>query len=242
MTEHTDQRRTDDPHDRFPAGFFTRADESIDTRFYEVERLVTHIDAGAVAAVGTLYRHLGLTGSVLDLMSSWVSHFLDRPDELVVLGMNERELAANAMAHARVVHDLNDDPALPFPDDRFDAAVCCVSVDYLVRPIDVLRDAARVVKPGGVVVCTFSNRCFPTKAIQGWLQIDDDMRAAVVADYFRLTGGFDTPSVALCTPPKSRTDPLWAVWARVSELASGGVGSLDHGDTVADGDDHAPHA
>ena len=69
-----------DPHQLFPAGFFSRADESPDDRFYVPDRFVTHIDDRAIAAVGTLYRHLGLTGSVLDIMSSWVSHFLDRPD------------------------------------------------------------------------------------------------------------------------------------------------------------------
>lgn len=204
-----------DPHEEFPAGFFSRADESPDDRFYEFDRFVTHIDERAIKAVGTLYRHLGLTGSVLDIMSSWISHFLDRPQELVALGMNQRELDANGMAHDTVVHDLNVDPTLPFPGDRFDAVTCCVSIDYLVRPIDVLRDAARVVKPGGTVVCTFSNRCFPTKVIQGWLRLDDEARADVVAEYFRLTDAYDEPTVALCTPPTTYGDPLYAVWANV---------------------------
>lgn len=210
-----------DPHDLFPAGFFARADETADDQFYVPDRFVTHIDDRAIAAVGTLYRHLGLTGSVLDVMSSWVSHFFDRPDELVVLGMNERELDANEMAHATVVHDLNVDPVMPFPDDRFDAVTCCVSIDYLVRPIAVLRDAARVVRPGGVVVCTFSNRCFPTKVVQGWLRLDDEARVAVVAEYFRLSEAYDEVSTAMCTPPHTSGDPLYAVWATVrSEIDS----------------------
>ncbi len=202
-----------DPHDLFPKGFFARADESTDDEFYLADRFVTHIDDRAVTAVGTLYRQLGVTGSVLDVMSSWVSHFFDRPDELVVLGMNGRELAANSMAHAMLVHDLNADPVMPFPDDRFDAITCCVSIDYLVRPIAVLRDAARVVRPGGLVVCTFSNRCFPSKVVHGWLQLDDEARVAVVADYFRLTDAYDEVFTALCTPPNTPGDPLYAVWA-----------------------------
>ena len=205
-----------DPHDLFPAGFFSRADESPDDHFYIPDRFVTHIDDRAIAAVGTLYRHLGLTGSVLDVMSSWISHFLDRPDELIALGMNPRELAANTMADDTVVHDLNTDPTLPFTDDRFDAVTCCVSIDYLTRPIDVLRDAARIVKPGGTVVCTFSNRCFPTKVIQGWLRLDDESRVGVVAEYFRLTDTYDEPNMALCTPPNTYGDPLYAVWATVA--------------------------
>jgi len=210
-----------DPHDLFPTGFFARTDESVDEQFYAADRLVTHIDDRAIAAVGTLYRHLGLTGSVLDVMSSWVSHFFDRPDELVVLGMNGRELAANTMAHTTVVHDLNVDPVMPFPDDRFDAITCCVSIDYLVRPIAVLSDAARVVRPGGVVVCTFSNRCFPTKVVRGWLRLDDQSRVAVVAEYSRLTDAYDEVFTAMCTPPNTSGDPLYAVWATVrSEIDS----------------------
>jgi hypothetical protein len=204
-----------DPHERFPAGFFDRADDADDATFYVPERLVTHIDDRAIAAVGQMYRQLGLDGRVLDLMSSWISHFEEPPAELVVLGMNERELRANRMATAHVVHDLNAEPRLPFDDDRFDAAVCCVSIDYLVRPIDVLRDAARVVRAGGSVVCTFSNRCFPTKVIRGWLAIDERARCDLVAMYFDLAGSYADVHVELRTPPNTAGDPLYAVWATV---------------------------
>ena len=63
----------------FPPGFFARDDERPDPDFYATPRLVTHIDDGAIAAVGELYDELGLDGDVLDLMSSWVSHFRTRP-------------------------------------------------------------------------------------------------------------------------------------------------------------------
>ncbi len=207
-----------DPHDGFPAGFFTRADERTDTDFYAPLRLVTHIDDRAIAAVGRLYEHLGIDGAapeprrVLDLMSSWVSHFRRPPAELVVLGMNHAELAANTAATARVVHDLNDQPVLPFMDAAFDAATCCVSVDYLVRPIEVFREVGRVVRPGTPFVLTFSNRCFPSKAIRGWLATDDAGHVDIVVEYFRRAGGWDEPEAALCTPP-GLGDPLYAVWA-----------------------------
>ena len=174
----------EDPYDRFPAGFFSRADESNDQLFYDPLRLVTHIDDRAIRAVGTLYEQLdigapkrnGPGGRVLDLMSSWVSHFIQPPTHLTVLGMNERELAANPFAVQRVVHDLNANPVLPFDDHSFDDAVCCVSIDYLATPIEVMRELQRVLQPGGRFVCTFSNRCFPTKAIRGWLSLNDDQR------------------------------------------------------------------
>ena len=54
---------------------FRRMDESPDAEFYEMPRLVTHIDDAAIAAVTELYReHVPPGGAVLDLMSSWVSH------------------------------------------------------------------------------------------------------------------------------------------------------------------------
>jgi SAM-dependent methyltransferase len=201
----------------FPPWFFDRADDGPDPVFYGPPRLVTHIDAGAIAAVGGLYDELGLGRPdvrVLDLMSSWVSHFREPPGHLTVLGMNAAELDANPQAHTRVLHDLNADPSLPFPDQAFDAVVCCVSVDYLVRPVEVFREVARALRPGGPFVCTFSNRCFPTKAIRGWLSTDDHGHTLIVAEYFRRAGGYDEPRVERRTPVGHRGDPLFAVWAR----------------------------
>ncbi|MGX7677853.1 methyltransferase domain-containing protein [Jatrophihabitans sp. DSM 45814] len=210
----------------FPPGFFDRVDAAADSRFYGPPRFVTHIDDEAIAAVGQLYEDLGLDGTaprpvrVLDLMSSWVSHLRVAPAELVVLGMNAAELAANPMATEQVVQDLNLDPVLPFGDASFDGVVCCVSIDYLTRPVDVLSEAARVLRPGSPLVITFSNRCFPTKAIRGWLATDDAGRCATVGEYIRLAGGFDEPELSLRTPPgrfaggNYRGDPLYAIVAR----------------------------
>ena len=196
----------------FPAGFFDRVDPTSDGRFYVPPRLVTHIDAGAVAAVGALYDSLGMTGRILDLMSSWVSHFRRPPAELVVLGMNETELAANTAATERIVHDLNVDPRIPLPDADVDGAACCVSIDYLIHPVEVLADLARVLRPGAPVAITYSNRCFPTKAIRGWLALDDADRGALVATYLRLAGGYTEPEIS-SRDPGGPGDPLWAVTA-----------------------------
>ncbi len=207
-----------DPYRGFPPGFFTRADEQPDTEFYGPPRLVTHIDDAAIAAVGDLYAELGIDGSapapvrVLDLMSSWISHFRTPPAELVVLGMNAAELAANRAATERVVHDLNADPRLPLPDADVDAAVCCVSVDYLTRPVEVLAEVGRVLRPGGPLAITYSNRCFPTKAVRGWLLTDDEQHGTIVAELVRRAGVFTEPEVSLRTEP-GVGDPLWAVVA-----------------------------
>ena len=197
----------------FPPGFFDRADPNPDRFFYSPPRLVTHIDDQAIAAVGALYRELDLTGEVLDLMSSWISHFTDPPARLVALGMNQIELTANPQAHEWLLHDLNHTPRLPFDDDSFDAATCCVSVDYLTRPIEVFTDVARVLRPGGLFVVTFSNRCFPTKAIRGWLYADDAGHLEIVRRYFEAADGWGEPVTMQCIPQEVPGDPLYAVYA-----------------------------
>ena len=199
--------------DALPPGFFDRGDDSGDDRFYAVDRLLTHIDDGAIAAVTELYDELGLSGDVLDICSSWISHFSTPPERLVALGMNATELAANPAASEWLVHDLNVDPTLTFDEASFDAVTCCVSVDYLTQPLEVFAEVARVLRPGGLFVCTFSNRCFPTKAIRGWLSTNDEGRCAIVSAYFELTDDFDEPIVQLRNPG-ARGDPLYAVWAR----------------------------
>jgi SAM-dependent methyltransferase len=200
----------------WPAGFFERQDPNDDADFYAAPRFVTHIDPSAVRAVGALYDELAVPdGRVLDLMASWVSHLSRRPEGgLVLLGMNAAELGANSMAEEHVLRDLNYDPDLPFADASFDAVTCCVSIDYLVRPIEVLREVARVLRPGGVVVVTFSNRCFPTKAIRGWLLTDDANHLAIVRAYLEQAAGFGPVSVQRRTAEDSHGDPLYGVWAR----------------------------
>lgn len=199
--------------DPFPDGFFDRQDEAPDSDFYSFDRLVTHIDAGAIAAVGALYAELEVEGRLLDLMSSWISHLPTKPEHLTVLGMNGAELAANEMADETVVHDLNANPNLPFGDASFDAAMCVVSVDYLTRPLEVFSEVARVLTPGGLFICTFSNRCFPNKAIRGWLSTGDDGHCAIVSAYFRRSRGWGEPTVDVRVPPGFGADPLYAVWA-----------------------------
>lgn len=212
-TEKTDR---DPRYARFPKGFFSRYDETDDGLFYQQARLVTHIDDGAIAAVGQVYAELGLDGNVLDLMGSWISHFIERPRTLTVLGMNAAELAANPQADAALVADLNRHPTLPFTDRSFDGACCCVSVDYLTRPIEVFDEVARVLRVGSRFCCTFSNRCFPTKVIQGWARSDDRTHMSIVAEYFRLSGRWSEPSMAVVVSPTPGRDPLYAVWADVT--------------------------
>ena len=205
---------------KLPETAFRRADETPDERFYREPRFVTHIDAGAIAAVTQLYRdYLPAGGAVLDLMSSWVSHL---PPEVsysrvVGLGMNEAELRRNERLSSYVVQNLNADPKLPFADGEFSGAGITVSVDYLTQPVAVLRELGRVLAAGAPVVITFSNRCFPTKAVAIWHHLDDQGHMELVAGYLEEAGNW-TEITQLDRSPRAarlgRGDPLYAVVAR----------------------------
>ncbi len=198
-----------------PASAFRRADESDDGLFYAVPRLVHHIDDGAQAAVTALYReHVPEGADVLDLMSSWVSHLPPELDlgRVAGLGMNARELGANPRLTERAVQNLNANPTLPYGDGAFDAALCCVSVQYLTRPVEVFAEVGRALRPGAPFVVTFSNRCFPTKAVAAWRALDDDGHAALVAETLRQSGAFGPAEVSAHRPRGG--DPLIGVVAR----------------------------
>ena len=208
---------TDQPFPELPAGAFAKADPSPDARFYAQARLVTHIDDAAIAAVTALYRGvLPVEGTVLDLMSSWVSHLPEDVAfaEVIGHGMNARELAANPRLDRWFVQDLNADPALPLPPASVDAACICVSIQYLQRPAEVLASLAGVLRPGAPVVITFSNRCFPTKAVAIWQALEGPDQCRLVELYLR-RAGFPTVESRILRDGR-RSDPLWAVIGRTT--------------------------
>jgi len=195
---------------------FRRLDEAPDAEFYAEPRFVTHIDDAAIAAVTQLYReYLPPGGAILDLMSSWISHL--PPEiayrEVVGIGMNQDELAANPRLRTGLVWDLNQTTRLPFDDERFDGAAICVSVDYLTRPVEVFRECGRVMRQGAPLVITFSNRCFPTKVIAAWRILDDRGHQELVARYFNEAGNWNDVEM-LDRSPGLDGDPIYAVIGR----------------------------
>jgi hypothetical protein len=175
----------------FPADAFEKQDVADDSEFYAQPRFVTHIDDTAIAALTSFYRErLPGGGVLLDLMSSWVSHLPEDVAYSTVIGhgMNADELAKNPRLDRRLVLDLNRNPQLPLCDSSVDAAMICVSIQYLQQPVAVLREVARILKPGQPVFISFSNRCFPTKAVAIWRALDDVGHARLVSMYLRAAG------------------------------------------------------
>jgi len=196
-----------------PPHALAKFDRNPDPLFYAQPRFVTHIDAAAIAAVTDLYREIvPAGGDVLDLMSSWVSHL---PDEVAYAsvvghGLNAEELAANPRLTRSFVQDLNAAPHLPLDTASVDAALICVSVQYLQRPVAVLTEIARVLRPGAPVVISFSNRCFPTKAVAIWHGLDAAGQAQLVGLYLE-RAGFARIEGDVLRPEGGPGDPMTAV-------------------------------
>ena len=189
---------------------FTRADPSPDSAFYAFARKLVHIEAGAIEALRSLYaRELPSGEPVLDLMSSWRSHLpAEGLGPVSALGMNAEEMRDNPqITGGWVVQDLNAEPALPYADAAFGAVVCAVSVQYLTQPLEVFAEVRRVLRPGGVAIVSFSNRCFPTKAVRAWTFGSDADHVALVRAYLEGAGFGDVRDEA----PETGDDPLYVV-------------------------------
>lgn len=192
-------------------------DPTEDEAFYAFERKVVHIEAGAIEALRTAYAEiLPPQARVLDLMSSWRSHLpLTGVGEITGLGMNAAEMDDNPQLDKWIVHNLNREPRLPFDDASFDAVVCAVSVQYLVAPVAVFTEVRRVLVPAGPLVVSFSNRCFPTKAVAIWLANGDEAHRALVRGYLEQAGF----AHVLDERRPSSDDPLFVVWGRSPEAS-----------------------
>ena len=204
-----------------PQGAFTKIDAEEDEIFYEPPRLVCHIDDGAIAALTEFYRNVLPAGGVLlDLMSSWVSHLPPEIGyaEVIGHGMNATELAANQRLTRWFVQNLNRDSGLPLTDASIDAAMICVSIQYLEQPVGVLRELARVLRPGAPLVISFSNRCFWTKAVAIWRALDDSGHARLVERYLRHAGFERIDTHQLAEWVEDVSDPMTAVVGRAPAM------------------------
>lgn len=206
----------------YTAADFRRLDEEPDTKFYKPyqPKLVYHIDEGAVAALTHYYdRTIPAGSAVLDICSSWVSHYpRDFPSKMASIvgtGINEIELACNDQLTSYVQADLNTKAKLPFADASFDFVTCVVSFDYLAKPLEVMNEVSRVLKPGGQLVLSQSNRCFYTKAVNAWTaDMSDAAHLRVLSTYIHFAKGLAKPtSLDISARGPGTNDPMYIVQA-----------------------------
>ncbi len=211
------------PPDYNDENAWLRGDETSDATFYSTSRLVNHIDKQARHHLLSSTTGMLDTGTkVLDLMSSMESHL---PDGVQVtgLGMNEVEMQANPSLSDYVIHDLNLDPVLPFADETFDAVCCHLSIEYLLKPAQIFSEVARVLKPEGKVLVSFSNRWFPQKVVRIWQVLHEFERMRYVMAHMENDfADFTTTSFRNWPRPEDdvhyfeipSSDPLYIVTAR----------------------------
>ena len=204
---------------------FDRLDSSDDTVFYEQPRKVIHVDQTCLSRITAFYSDLlNPDDSVLDLMSSWRSHLPDKTFTVTGLGMNDTEMTDNLQLHSHIIHDLNRNPNLPFDDRSFHAVVNTVSIEYLVNPQQVFSEVRRVLKPGGLVIVTFSNRYFPPKTTTFWPLLHPAERPGWVLQLLHSSGfsdlhcqverGLKRSEDDRYADQVEEMDPLFAVWGR----------------------------
>lgn len=197
-----------------------RLDPSDDSYFYDAPRFVTHIDDRAIESLTSYYRD-EITKiyeekgqrklDMLDLCSSWISHYPTELEEThygltVGIGMNEEELASNNQLYMHYTQNLNINPSLSqFEDNSFDVITNVVSVDYLTKPKEIFEEMHRVLRPGGIALMSFSNRCFPSKAVAMWLQADDIERLTIVASYFHYSAEWSSIEALDVKLPQMKT-------------------------------------
>ena len=215
----------------FAKDAFSRLDETDDKVFYTTDRFVQHLDSQALLTVRELIKELIIQERpvILDLMAGWDSHIPSslHPERVVGLGLNRNELSSNAALTEWYLHDLNEDPILPFPDNTFDAVLNVVSVDYMVKPLEVFREVNRILKQGGLFLVIFSNRMFEQKAVKIWRQSSEEERVLLVEEFFSHAAAFAKPQVFVSKgKPRPKddkyayagipSDPIYAVYAEKS--------------------------
>jgi len=220
------QLRYDDrATDFFSDDSLEREDDNPDSEFYFQARLTNHLDAAALIQLKSVYSDLVPAHSeILDLMSSINSHIDEQLEskKIIGLGMNEEELSANPCLDETFVHDINQEPRLPFADASFDIIICSLSIEYITQPSLLFDEVARILRPGGRFIISFSNRWFPTKVVKVWNNLHDFERVGVVMEHFIASAHFgeiNTYSLrGKPRPPGDRhnialSDPLYVIWA-----------------------------
>src|SRR5437764_9297405 len=198
-----------------PLAAFTAVDQPPDSAFAP-DVPFEGIDTAALAAVTRLYREiLPAGGAILDVMSGWVPHLPpEAPFRRVVgIGLDKRALSENPFLDEWRVQDLNRTPMLPFGAGEFDGATICGSIQYLRRPGEVIREIARVLRPGAPLLGTFSNRRQATNAIACWCLLDETGHLCQIAQRFAEAGNWADIRCLDRTPPGGG-QPLYAVIGR----------------------------
>ena len=202
----------------------TKTDISDDEIFYQQPRFVHHLSDSFRIRLTNLYSEYLLDHHViLDLMSSWVSHLPPniRYKKVIGHGMNEAELSSNERLDRFFVQNLNKKQNMPIEDSSVDVGLIVAGWQYLQYPEKVSLELSRVIKSDSLLIISFTNRAFWTKAPNIWTYSSEEKRIEYVTSVLTSNGwriekilNEKTQDKKLFGFYSSESDPFFSVIAR----------------------------
>ena len=201
-----------------------KSDISDDEIFYQQPRFVHHLSDSFRNRLTSLYSEYLLNHHIiLDLMSSWVSHLPSNISYKKVIGhgMNEAELSSNERLDRFFVQNLNKKQNMPIEDSSVDVGLIVAGWQYLQYPEKVSLELSRVIKSDSLLIISFTNRAFWTKAPNIWTYSSEEKRIAYVTSVLTSNGWRIEKILNEKTQDKklfgfytSESDPFFSVIAR----------------------------
>ena len=201
-----------------------KSDISDDEIFYQQPRFVHHLSDSFRTRLTTLYSEYLLNHHIiLDLMSSWVSHLPTniRYKKVIGHGMNQAELSSNERLDSFFVQNLNKKQNMPIEDSSIDVGLIVAGWQYLQYPEKVSLELSRIIKSDSLLIISFTNRAFWTKAPNIWTYSSEEKRIEYVtsiltANGWRIEKVFNekTQDKKLFGFYSSESDPFFSVIAR----------------------------
>tara|TARA_Y100001968_G_scaffold31865_1_gene24524 strand:- start:28836 stop:29486 length:651 start_codon:yes stop_codon:yes gene_type:complete len=201
-----------------------KIDNSDDFLFYQNPRYVHHLGSSFRRRLTRLYsKYLLENHIILDLMSSWVSHLPHdvKYQKVIGHGLNESELIANKILDQFFIQDLNKKQNLPFEDSSIDTCLIVAGWQYLQYPEKISTELSRIIKSNSLLIISFTNRAFWTKAPNIWTNSTEDGRVEYVKKVISDKGWFvekifneDTYEDRFFGLYKQIGDPFFSIIAR----------------------------
>ena len=201
-----------------------KSDISDDGIFYQQPRFVHHLSDSFRNRLTSLYSEYLLNHHIiLDLMSSWVSHLPSNISYKKVIGhgMNEAELSSNERLDRFFVQNLNKKQNMPIEDSSVDVGLIVAGWQYLQYPEKVSLELSRVIKSDSLLIISFTNRAFWTKAPNIWTYSSEEKRIEYVTSVLTSNGWRIEKMLNEKTQDKklfgfysSESDPFFSVIAR----------------------------
>ena len=201
-----------------------KSDISDDEIFYQQPRFVHHLSDSFRNRLTSLYSEYLLNHHIiLDLMSSWVSHLPSNISYKKVIGhgMNDAELSSNERLDKFFVQNLNKKQNMPIEDSSVDVGLIVAGWQYLQYPEKVSLELSRVIKSDSLLIISFTNRAFWTKAPNIWTYSSEEKRIEYVTSVLTSNGwriekilNEKTQDKKLFGFYSSESDPFFSVIAR----------------------------